>query len=160
MNKITIEFDEKGMSYRFEEACGLEEAFWVLLNTCAALTEQTAEIGRKEKDFDETEFRAAVYDKLNKGFTNILGHVAPEHESHPNLTATAILLAENQLMKEAYNAGMSVEEYLPIAEKKNEKELKIWRMNEQAGIKHKQKQDRQRKEAKPNNAFKVIKGGK
>lgn len=158
MNKLTIEFDEKGLKYTLEDPAPLETLYQVLLNACIAATNSVVNHGLEvDKKFDEPSFRASVHDKLNQAFSSILGHIDPAYENHPNLTEVAILLAENEILKQADAHNLSIEEYLPIAKAEQEKQLKLWKMNQEAEKKHKQKLNR---EAKPNKALKVLKGGK
>lgn len=49
-------------------------------------------------------FKGDIYDMINFGVTNMLGEFAPEIENHPDLTAQAIMEAENAILDKATKA--------------------------------------------------------
>lgn len=121
-NTITIEFDETGMSMVTEKPATLAEMLQVLLQSLSAAISHFIE----EKDptmEDEKLIRKELFDLLNAGCSRILESIDPESANNPNLTEVAILLAENEILSQAKNKGLSVEEYLPIAKAEQQKKL-------------------------------------
>ena len=83
-----------------------------MLGACRATVEAAVADYDKNEDLQKkvdketflASFKGDIYDMINFGVTNMLGEFAPEIENHPDLTAQAIMEAENAILDKATKA--------------------------------------------------------
>jgi hypothetical protein len=90
-NKGMLKIEVEGKPHSFDEGISL------MLNAIL-FTARTALDKIPEKDKDAA--KAQLYDMMNVRMTAVLEAFAPEYEMHPNLTAEAIMKAENEILEE------------------------------------------------------------
>ena len=133
MKTLTINYDDKGLTLAFSEPETADQVFNLALQMILSTVDQTV-AGAPENI--QAELRDHLYHHLNSSFTSLLELVDPSASLRPTLTEAAILLAENQILDEAERAGLSLEEYLPHANKKAEEKLVLFKRNEEGRKRH------------------------
>lgn len=104
--KIILTLEEDALNLEVEGDINYEEFVTAVLTVAS---EQTKKLfsAAKAQGMDEESvhaLKAGVYDRLNYAFQQILDEILPPSEDFTeNLTAEAILRAENELIEEAYN---------------------------------------------------------
>lgn len=92
-NEIIIKYDENGKTeVNMKNKIDLPELIQVLLSLCLEAMTKVAK--------EAPELKEDIYDKFNYGASTVLSLFAPELELRPNLTAQAILEAENKIINE------------------------------------------------------------
>lgn len=105
MNKITITLnDQNQIKLKSQNPISFEDLLQIT---------QTAVLGHANQimgcvpEEDEEKVRGFMFDLMNQAFSRTLEFFAPEYELHPDLTAQAILEAENQLIERKFNERKS-----------------------------------------------------
>lgn len=98
--KITITYDKDHIEAEREGAVTLENETQALLTLL--LNTNLNAIANAPKNISQS-LRELIYDNLNIAFANILENIIPDDETFlGNLTAEAILKAENELIDKKY----------------------------------------------------------
>lgn len=98
MNKIIISIkDNQTLSVNTKEPITLENYITVLLSATLAGMQQHVKGAPKAL---KEGLKERIYDAFNESASHVLEQFAPEFELHPNLTAQAILEAENKIIME------------------------------------------------------------
>lgn len=90
--KLTISSTGGTVKYKASQAITFPEALQLLSTVILGMMQQTV-----EKNPDA---KGELYDMLNMAASRTLEQFAPEYELRPNLTAQAILEAENRIIEE------------------------------------------------------------
>lgn len=146
-NILTVKFTNQGMSYNLKEPAQLGQ----LLQVASTLIGTFAEDLIAQAQKDNEDISPELFDMLNHSFANILQNISPERAGYPHLTEVAILLAENTLLNQAEARGLTLEEYLPEAKLIQERELELFKRNQEGKIRHNQKIKKQSKEKEAKN---------
>ena len=133
MKKLTINYDDKGLTLEFSEPESADQVFNLALQTILSTVDETVKGAPEDV---QAGLREHLYHHLNGSFTALLEMVDPSASLRPTLTEAAILLAENQILEEAERAGLSLEEYLPYANQSREKKLELFKRNEEGRKRH------------------------
>ncbi len=88
-NQVKIDVDGK---------VNIEEGITALLTSILSMAEQVVAEAGKESEEVKEHVKGELYDMINVGAANILDMFAPEYELNPDLTAQAMLAAENQFL--------------------------------------------------------------
>lgn len=100
--KITITYDNEHIEATREGAVTLENETQALLTVL--LNSNLTAIANAPKNASQS-LRELIYDNLNIAFANILENIIPDDETFlGNLTAEAILKAENELIDKKYRS--------------------------------------------------------
>ena len=149
MNQITINFDDREMSMSVAERATFEQ---ILLAELTAISFTCEQLLKTTPETDHPAIKASIADMINTGLTNVLESLGVGPSTDSTLTEIAILLAENKIMRDADANGMTLQEYLPLAREKEQKEFDLFRRNEEGQRRHNRKRNA---EQKPNNVFKL-----
>jgi len=104
---ITVEDDN--ISMNLEGEWSFVDFMTVMLSTLDGQVQQFIEEVKNEADEDTTQqVKCSVYDELNFLFGQMLERIIPDgsEDFDANLTAEAILRAENEIIKEKYDEVM------------------------------------------------------
>ena len=122
--KIVILEDNGKVSFNLEGKFVAEDVVLICntvilsaMNQLVANYEKTLEANAPDtanKDAQITELKGMLYDFYNVNASNLLTMFAPDIEQHPDLTAQAILKAENELIEEKYNELEKTGKLVPL----------------------------------------------
>lgn len=105
MNKITIQLnDQNQMKIKTQNPISFEDLLQI---TQTALLGHAKAVLQTAPPEDEEKVKGWFYDLMNQAFSRTLEFFAPEYELRPDLTAQAILEAENQLIERKFNERKS-----------------------------------------------------
>lgn len=100
MNEIVLILNDKNqLRVKMKNPMSFEDLLQV---TQTAVLGHAKQVMEQVPQDDVEEVKGAFYDLMNQAFSRTLEFFAPELELHPNLTAQAILEAENALIEKAY----------------------------------------------------------
>lgn len=98
MNTIKITMHDDGsLSVDIKDPIPFEEFISVNMTLLLGAMHNTVDNAPKDK---QEEAKGTIYDMVNVAASRVLEQFAPEYELRPNLTAQAILEAENKIIKE------------------------------------------------------------
>lgn len=86
-------------------AVGFDEFLHTAINAILTVMQNMVTDAEKEEDVDTTELKEALYDTFNIAVSNALEVFIPDKLLRPDLTAEAILNAENDILSGKLDAG-------------------------------------------------------
>lgn len=89
--------DNNTASLKMSEPIALDDMLTMLLSSAHAMMNDVVAHAPEDK---KTECRGVLYDFFNVAASSLLQRFAPEMELRPNLTAKAIMEAENRIIME------------------------------------------------------------
>lgn len=110
MNKLILTEENGQFNMHTEAPIDFQNLVQMLLTAMLGACRATMETAEESYDANEKiqnevdkevflrQVKGEIYDMINFGVTNMLGEFAPEIENHPDLTAQAIMEAENAIL--------------------------------------------------------------
>lgn len=110
MNKLILTEENGKFNLHTEAPIDFQNLAQMLLTAMLAACKSMLDVAEANYDKNEdlqkkvdketflAHFKGDIYDMINFGVTNMLGEFAPEIENHPDLTAQAIMEAENAIL--------------------------------------------------------------
>lgn len=95
--KLTIKVENDQISYKATQTISFPEALQILNSALLGMMNSTL---TQLPDHLQPEAKGDLYDMFNLAASRTLEQFAPEYELRPNLTAQAILEAENRIIME------------------------------------------------------------
>lgn len=100
-NKIVLEISDNNISLSMENPMNILDLMELTLQLqIQAMSQFIEQVPEEERE----EVKKDLYNKYNEGASALLETFAPEYELRPDLTAEAILRAENEIIEEKYAA--------------------------------------------------------
>lgn len=116
MNKLILTEENGQFNMHTENPVNFQTVTQMLLTAMLGACRATVEAAVADYDKNEDlqkkvgketfieHLKGELYDMVNFGVTNMLGEFAPEIENHPDLTAQAIMEAENAILDKVAKA--------------------------------------------------------